>query len=65
MQLKSNPVTDYFKGAWLELRRVTWPNWQVVLRNTVSVVIGIGIATLVIALVDYAFIHALGFFINR
>jgi preprotein translocase SecE subunit len=65
MQLANNPVIGYFRGVISELRRVTWPTPMAMLRNLVSVVLGIGLATLLVALVDFLLFKALGFFITR
>lgn len=51
----SNPVTRYLKGAWAEIRRVTWPDRKEATRLTIGVVIfSVSIAGL-ISLIDYGF----------
>lgn len=51
----TNPVTRYLKGAWAEIRRVTWPNRKEAIRLTVGVVI-FSVATAgIISLIDYGF----------
>lgn len=54
-QKTSNPVTRYLKGAWAEIRRVTWPDRKEATRLTIGVVVfSVTIAGL-ISLIDYGF----------
>ena len=53
--LGNNPVTRYLKGAWYELKHVTWPDRSETTRLTVGVVIYSLFFALFIALVDYVF----------
>jgi preprotein translocase SecE subunit len=54
----------YFQGVYAELRKVTWPTVPQVLRNLLAVVVGVGLATLVIGGFDYLFIRLLGLIIK-
>lgn len=63
-----NPLsafTSYLRGVSFELQRVTWPTWPVMLRYFLSLVIGIAIATAFIGGLDYIFLKALSFAVNK
>jgi preprotein translocase SecE subunit len=55
----------YFQGVYAELLKVSWPTVPQVLRNLAAVVIGIGIAILVIGGFDYIFFKLLGLIIKH
>jgi preprotein translocase SecE subunit len=50
-----NPVSNYFKGAYSELKKVAWPDRKESVRLTIGVVIYSLAFALFIALVDYIF----------
>ncbi len=54
----------YFQGVLAELRKVSWPTVPTVLRNFFAVVVGVGLATLLIGGFDYTFIRVLGLIIK-
>lgn len=54
----------YFQGVWAELRKVTWPTVPVILRSFLAVVIGVGLATVLVGAFDFAFLRLLGLIIN-
>lgn len=54
-KLSNNPVTRYLKGAYSELRKVTWPDRSETIRLTIGVIIYSLAFALFIALVDYIF----------
>ena len=57
-------LVSYTQSIIAELRKVSWPSVKTVGRYFLSVVIGVGLATAVIAGFDYVFIHALGLIIK-
>ena len=59
-----NSLVSYFQGVGVELRKVTWPAFPVLVRYFFSVVIGMGLATLFIWAVDYLFLHLLTYIIK-
>ena len=52
---KGNPVTGYLKGAYSELKKVSWPDRTESIRLTIGVIIYSLAFALFIALVDYIF----------
>jgi preprotein translocase SecE subunit len=56
-------VAAYFQGVATEFRKVTWPTMPVVLRNFFAVLLGMGLATLLVGAFDFLFIKLLGFII--
>jgi preprotein translocase SecE subunit len=40
-----------------EMRKVSWPSWQTVLKYFSAVVIGVAFATVLVWALDYFFIH--------
>ena len=57
-------IVSYFQGVLNELKKVQWPTFATVSRHFVSVVIGVAIATAVIAAFDFMFIRGLALLIN-
>jgi preprotein translocase subunit SecE len=55
LTIGNNPVTRYLKGAWYELKHVTWPDRSETTRLTIGVIIYSLFFALFIALVDYVF----------
>jgi len=50
-----NPISRYFKGAYSELKKVTWPDRSESIRLTGGVIVYSLAFALFIALVDYIF----------
>jgi preprotein translocase SecE subunit len=48
-------IVQYVKGAYGELRTVTWPNRQQITQYTVIVLVTIAISVLIISGFDYLF----------
>jgi preprotein translocase subunit SecE len=46
-------ITDYFKGVWSELQKVTWPTKKEVLNHTIIVLVSAGIAIAITASIDF------------
>jgi len=57
-------LTTYFQGVIAELKKVTWPTPATVGRYFASVVIGLALASAVIAGFDFIFIKGLGLIIK-
>jgi len=55
---------SYFQGVAVELKKVTWPTFPVLLRYFLSVIVGVVVATAVVGGLDYVFIKLLGFIIK-
>jgi preprotein translocase subunit SecE len=53
--LKENRITKYLKEVRAEIRKVTWPSRQEVLRLSTIVVIVMIVMSLFMAIVDFAF----------
>ncbi|TSC97061.1 MAG: hypothetical protein CEN88_201 [Candidatus Berkelbacteria bacterium Licking1014_2] len=48
-------IGDFLTGSWRELKKVVWPSRQTVISHTLSVLVVLLAATVVIAVVDIAF----------
>jgi preprotein translocase SecE subunit len=53
-------ITTYFQGVAAEVRKVSWPTFPTALRNFLAVVVGVALATALVAVLDIAFIKLLG-----
>lgn len=63
-----NPVATlsaYLRGVSFEVQKVTWPTWPVILRYFISLVVGIALATILVGGLDYVFLKALSFAVNK
>lgn len=47
-----NKIARYFKECWLEMKKVSWPNRQVVLHSTWIVIISTIVFAVVLGVVD-------------
>ena len=57
-QKRTNPLTaflGYFKGAWIELRQVRWPNRRTTWGLTLAVILFTAFFVVLIVLLDYGF----------
>ncbi len=50
-------AVSYLQGVVTEMRKVSWPSWQTVLKYFLAVVIGVALATVMVWALDYVFIH--------
>lgn len=50
---KGNPLINYFKGSFAELRKVTWPTRQETWRKAWTVIAFSAVFALFLGLVDY------------
>ncbi|HEV2412287.1 MAG TPA: preprotein translocase subunit SecE, partial [Candidatus Saccharimonadales bacterium] len=49
------PFGRYFKGAWQELKEVTWPNRKMSIQLTLAVIVFTLLLSAVIAALDFGF----------
>jgi preprotein translocase SecE subunit len=57
-------LVAYFQGVVTELRKVTWPSLPTVGKYFLSVVLGIALATAVIAAFDFVFLRGLALILS-
>jgi len=46
-------ISDYFKGSWQEISKVTWPDKKRAGRLALLVIISMILATAIVALIDF------------
>ena len=56
---KQNGIVKYFKGIKSELKKIVWPTWKQVVKNTLVVLIVVIIVGLIIAGLDLLFSNVL------
>ena len=61
---KENAVVKYFKGVKSELKKVTWPSFKQVAKNTWTVIVAVIIVGLFIFVLDTIFGYGLQLFIK-
>lgn len=59
------PLVSFVNEAYLELKKVTWPTRQQVIRLTTIVVVASLITGAYLGLLDYVFTWLLGLLLNR
>jgi preprotein translocase SecE subunit len=59
-----NPLS-YVKSSYAELTKVTWPSRATVLRHTLLVIIAIGVATLLVGLLDSGLTYLVRLLLER
>ena len=65
MNLRTNPITHYFRTSYQELTKVAWPTRQQTLRHSLTV-IGVCIfAVIVLGAIDYLLNLGLEALLNR
>ena len=52
---KKGKIKDAWKGFKSEVKKIVWPSWKQVLKNTLVVLVVVLICVIMIALLDYAF----------
>ncbi len=57
-------ITDFFKGAISELKKVVWPTRNEALKITVIVIIFSAIVAIILGSLDYIFTQSLRFLIE-
>jgi preprotein translocase subunit SecE len=61
---KFNPIT-YFKEVKVELKQVTWPKKDQIIRLSTLVVVASTVTAIYLGSLDYIFIRLLGLLLNR
>ncbi|TSC94543.1 MAG: hypothetical protein Athens101428_250 [Candidatus Berkelbacteria bacterium Athens1014_28] len=62
--LKRNKLFKYFLDSYLELRKVTWPKRERLIRDTAIVIISAVAFTAIIGAIDFGLFLALEYFIQ-
>jgi preprotein translocase SecE subunit len=65
MNLRNNPIANYFKTSYQELVRVTWPSRQQAIRHSLTVIAVCVVVIVFLAAVDYLLNLGLQVFLNR
>lgn len=60
-----NPIIGYFKGVWLELKKVSWPTSQTVINHTIIVIVATAVAMSFTALADFGLTKLIQFIIQN
>ena len=64
INMKENPIVEYFKSAWEEFGKITWPTKeQAALLTGVVIVVSI-VISIMIGLVDFGFSEAYQFILD-
>lgn len=53
MNIKNNFVTNYISSAIQELKKVSWPKRNEIIRLTIMVIISVALAVVVVMGIDY------------
>ncbi len=61
---KENAFVKYFKGVKSELKKVTWPSFNQIVKNTWTVIVSVIIVGLFIFVLDSAFGYVLQLFLK-
>lgn len=61
---KENAFVKYFKGVKSELKKVTWPSFKQVSKNTWTVIVAVIIVGLFIFVLDTVFGYVLQLFVK-
>ena len=52
---KPNKLGNAWRGFKSELKKIVWPSWKQVLKNTLVVLVVVVICAIIIGVLDYAF----------
>ena len=52
---KKGKIKEAWKGFKSEVKKIVWPSWKQVLKNTLVVLVIVVICAIIIAALDYAF----------
>lgn len=52
---KQNGIVKYFKGIKSELKKIVWPTWKQVIKNTLIVLLVVAIFAVIISGLDLLF----------
>ncbi len=56
---KKGRVKEAWRGFKSEVKKIVWPSWKQVLKNTAVVLVIVAICMVMIAALDYAFSHGI------
>lgn len=63
--MKNNFLFNYLKGAWSELKKVSWPSRKDVINHTVIVAISVIVATAIVAALDFGLSYLVQYIVER
>ncbi|MBQ2999503.1 MAG: preprotein translocase subunit SecE [Clostridia bacterium] len=56
---KKGRIKEAWRGFKSEVKKIVWPSWKQVLKNTAVVLVIVAICMVMIAALDYAFSHGI------
>ena len=56
---KAGKVKEFWRGFKSELKKIVWPSWKQVWKNTFVVLVIVVICAIMIGALDYAFSHGM------
>ena len=56
---KTGKVREAWRGFKSEVKKIVWPSWKQVLKNTAVVLVIVAVCMVMIAALDYAFSHGI------
>ena len=56
---KKGKTGEAWRGFKSEVKKIVWPSWKQVLKNTAVVLVIVAVCMLMIAALDYAFSHGI------
>jgi len=56
---KKGRVKEAWRGFKSEVKKIVWPSWKQVLKNTAIVLVIVAVCMVMIAALDYAFSHGI------
>ena len=56
---KKGKLGESWRGFKSEVKKIVWPSWKQVLKNTAVVLVIVAVCMLMIAALDYAFSHGI------
>ena len=56
---KKGRIGESWRGFKSEVKKIVWPSWKQVLKNTAVVLVVVAVCMLMIAALDYAFSHGI------
>ena len=56
---KKGRVKEAWRGFKSEVKKIVWPSWKQVLKNTAVVLVIVAVCMVMIAALDYAFSHGI------
>ena len=56
---KKGRVREAWRGFKSEVKKIVWPSWKQVLKNTAVVLVIVAVCMVIIAALDYAFSHGI------